>query len=54
MEIGPGIFFARTLDKRLFKENGHEAGTSTFEDDSSVDQGLGRLSGCHAGNNDPF
>jgi len=52
MEIGPGIFFARTLDEKFFKENGYETtGTDTAEDDSSVDQGLGWLSGCHAGSN---
>jgi outer membrane cobalamin receptor len=49
MEIGPGIFFARALDEQFFKENGNEAGTGAFEDDSSVDQGLGWFSGCHAG-----
>ncbi|MGB5883358.1 MAG: TonB-dependent receptor [Desulfobulbales bacterium] len=48
MEIGPGIFFARALDEQFFKENGNETGTGTFEDDSSVDQGLGWLPGGHA------
>jgi hypothetical protein len=37
MEIGPGIFFARTLGQNYFKEDGHESGTDTFEDDSAVD-----------------
>jgi outer membrane cobalamin receptor len=30
----------------------NETGTSTFKDYASVDQGLGRLSGCHAANRD--
>ena len=51
MEIGPGIFFARTLDKLFFKEKVNETGTNTQEDDSSVNQRLGWLSNCHAGNN---
>jgi len=54
MEIGPGIFFARALDEQFFKEKEDEAGTGAVEDDSSIDQGLGWLSGCHTGNNDAF
>jgi hypothetical protein len=41
MEVGPGIFFARALDKQFFKEKGNATGTNTFKDDSADDQGLG-------------
>ncbi len=49
-----GFFFARTLDKQFFKEKEDETRTGTFEDDSSVDQGLGWLPDSHAGNHDAF
>jgi iron complex outermembrane receptor protein len=52
MEIGPGIFFARTLDKNFFKEKANETGTNTFKHNSSADQGLGWLPDRHAGNDD--
>jgi hypothetical protein len=54
MEIGPGIFFARTLDEKIFKEEWHETGTGTNENDSSVNQVLGWLPDCDAGNHDVF
>jgi hypothetical protein len=49
-----GFFFARTLDKHFLKEMEHETGTSTFEDYSSADQGLGWFSGSHAKNHGRF
>jgi hypothetical protein len=50
MKIGPGFFFARTLDENFLKENVHATRTSAFKNDSSADQGLGWFSGSHAGN----
>ena len=54
MKVGPGFFYARALDKQFFKEKLNETGTGTFEDDSSINQGLGWLPGSHAENHDVF
>ena len=38
MEIGPGIFFARTLDEQFFREKEHAKRKCALKDDTSVDQ----------------
>jgi len=49
IKVGPGFFLPGPL-MNIFKEKEHAKGTGTFEDDSAVDQRLGRIPDSHAGN----